>query len=197
MFPRLQSVGKLSLGVGLSSMCLHLTKLSLLFPCAHSPSPLTASLLPFFSTFLTSHLLLRLLVFEHTPPLEVGRLLTYSGLLFVGLLLSVDTILSPIWTSLTHTLPSSANLLGNIIPLESHPEILIFSSFFKKATILGIVALYLHYGLSLIGSQRGDTPLLPSLPPSLGVMAALLSVLQPEFNILEVTRSGLEMRHSI
>lgn len=103
-------------------MCLHMTKLSLLFPCAHSPSPLTSSLLPFCSTFITSYLLLRLLLFDHTPSLGLGQLLTYSALLLVGLLLSVDTILSPIWASLTHSLPSSASLLGNHLVQSIYPS---------------------------------------------------------------------------
>ena len=109
---RLHTVGKLPLTTCLLSMCVHVTKLSLLFPCAHSPSPLTSSLLPFCSTFITSYLVLRLFLFDHASSLGSGQLLAYSGLLFVGLLLSVDTILSPIWASLTHSLPTSASLLG-------------------------------------------------------------------------------------
>lgn len=113
---RLHVVGKLPLTTCLVSICLHVTKLCLLFPCTHSPSPLTTSLLPICSTFLTSYLLLRLLLFDHTS-LGSGQLLVYSGLLFVGLLLSVDTSLSPIWASLTHSLPSNAGLLGK----DPHP----------------------------------------------------------------------------
>lgn len=98
--------------VCLVSICVHVTKLSLLFPCAHSPSPISDSLLPLCSTFLTSFLMLRLLLRDRTPFLGWGQLLVYSGLLFVGLLLSVDTVLSPIWASLTHNLPSTPSLLG-------------------------------------------------------------------------------------
>ena len=110
---RLHMVGKLSLSTCLMSMSVHVTKLSLLFPCAHSPSPLTSSLLPCCSSFITSYLILRLLLADRTPQaLGSGQLLVFSALLLVGLLLSVDTILSPIWASLTHSLPSSASLLG-------------------------------------------------------------------------------------
>lgn len=166
-FWRLYVVGRLSLTVSLVAMCMHVTKLSLLFPCAHSSSPLAASLLPCCSTFLTSFLLLRLLLFDHTPSLGSGQLLTYSALILVGLLLSVDTILSPIWASLTHSLPSSPSLL---------------------ATVLGVVALYVNYGLTLL-DPRDRPPYVSSLPPSLGVMAALLWLLQPEFNITELAGS--------
>jgi hypothetical protein len=107
-------------------MSMHITKLSLLFPCAHSTSPITTSLLPACSTFLTSFLLLRLLIFDHTPSLGSSQLLIYSGLLLVGSLLSVDAVFSPLWASLTHSLPSSSNLLGKCVGLPpsltaSHP----------------------------------------------------------------------------
>ena len=111
---RLHMVGKLPLTLCLFSMSVHVTKLSLLFPCAHSPSPLTSSLLPCCSTFITSFLILRLVLADRSPHgLSWVQLMVYSVLLFVGLLLSVDTILSPIWASLTHSLPSNASLLGN------------------------------------------------------------------------------------
>jgi len=109
---RLHSVGKLSLNTSLTIMCLHLTKLSLFYPCEHSLSMLTSTVLPLCSTFLTSFVLLRLFVFDHTPFLRWSQLLAYSGLLLVGLLLSVDTFLSPMWASLTHTLPTGASQLG-------------------------------------------------------------------------------------
>ena len=109
---RLHSIGRLELHFSLAIMCLHLTKLCLLYPCPHSPTPLTSSLLPLCSTFLTSFLLIRLFLFDHSPRLSGGRLLVYSAMLLVGLLLSVDTFVSPLWASLTHTLPSSASLVG-------------------------------------------------------------------------------------
>ena len=59
---------------------------------------------------------------------------------------------------------------------------MVFSFF--AATVLGAVALYVNYGLSLISEHDKA---LSSLPLNLGVMATLLWFLQPEFSIPEVT----------
>lgn len=58
------------------------------------------------------------------------------------------------------------------------------------ATVLGVVALYVNYGLSLLES-RDTPPLVSSLPPSLGVVATLLWLLQPEFSVPEVSKNTM------
>ncbi len=40
------------------------------------------------------------------------QLLVHSSLLLVGLLLSIDSLLTPLWATLTHRLPSSATIVG-------------------------------------------------------------------------------------
>ena len=45
----------------------------------------------------------------------------HSGLLVIGLLVSWDAILVPLWASLTHQLPSTASLVGNDIIITSLP----------------------------------------------------------------------------
>ena len=57
------------------------------------------------------------------------QILIYSGLLLVGLLLSVDSVLSPLWASLTHHLPSTANLVGeeNTSAVTDNQNLLLFS----------------------------------------------------------------------
>lgn len=47
------------------------------------------------------------------------QLLVHSGLLVIGLLVSWDAILVPLWASLTHQLPSTASLVGNDIIITS------------------------------------------------------------------------------
>ena len=140
---RLHSINKLDLNVSVTVMCLHLTKLSLLYPCEHSPSTVTSAILPLCSTFLTSFVLLRLLVFDHTPSLTWSRLLSYSGLLLVGLLLSVDTFVSPLWASLTHTLPSSASLIGDSSFTDSVDIFLVFLLLFSYSLFIYLFILSL------------------------------------------------------
>ena len=48
------------------------------------------------------------------------QLLVHSGLLVIGLLVSWDAILVPLWASLTHQLPSTASLVGNDIIIASY-----------------------------------------------------------------------------
>ena len=54
------------------------------------------------------------------------------------------------------------------------------------ATVLGIVAVYMNYGMDLL-NPRDIPPYLASFPARVGVMATLLWFLQPEFDITEVS----------
>ncbi len=53
------------------------------------------------------------------------------------------------------------------------------------ATVLGVVAVYMNYGVSLLGTREVNT-YFASIPAKVGVVAALLWLLQPEFDITEV-----------
>ena len=55
-----------------------------------------------------------------------------------------------------------------------------------KAAILVLVGLFLIHELSLIREKLDRPTTLQYLPPGLFTMAALLAILQPEFNLVEV-----------
>ena len=103
------------------------------------------SLLTAVAIFLISFVVIREMLFEHSSsssqvcgvicdlshslislslslllslPLSLSisyQLLVHSGLLVIGLLVSWDAILVPLWASLTHQLPSTASLVGNTV----------------------------------------------------------------------------------
>ena len=56
---------------------------------------------------------------------------------------------------------------------------------FVTATNTALLGIYLSHGLSLIG--RRESTILNYLPSSFFVMSALFALLQPEFNISEVS----------
>ena len=96
-----------SCAVGIS---VHMTKISLLLLPVCSLSSHASSAAAVFSI---SFAVLSLLLSEaHCSPL---RLLLLSGVLLLGLLLSLDALLSPIWSLASHSLPSTATLLGTFV----------------------------------------------------------------------------------
>ncbi len=93
----------------------------------------------------------------------------------------------PLWASLTHQLPSTASLVGNdvncdFIMMPPSPLNLSFS-----AAIMVLVGLFVIHGLGLIREKSDRPTVLTYLPPGLFTMAALLALLQPEFNLAEVS----------
>lgn len=168
MFWRLHSIKQLSTNSALLSLSLHLTKLSFLLP---SPLPHTltpTTLVTTISIFITSYSLLRVLLFDEQGQSSSGQLMVYSGLLSIGLILSIDTVLSPLWAVVTHHEPSGASLV---------------------ATLLATVGMFILFGLSQVSDKDTRPSLLTVSPHGLFVMAALIGVLQPEFNMREVLES--------
>ena len=58
------------------------------------------------------------------------------------------------------------------------------------AAIMVLVGLFVIHGLGLIREKSDRPSAVKYLPPGLFTMAALLALLQPEFNLAEVSTSG-------
>ena len=109
---RLYSINVLPTNSALLSVCVHLTKLSLLLPSSHPHTLTTSTLITTIAIFIISYSLLRVLLFDDQGQSSSSQLLVYSGLLCIGLLLSIDTVLTPLWAAATHREPSGASLVG-------------------------------------------------------------------------------------
>ena len=109
---RLYSINVLPTNSALLSVCVHLTKLSLLLPSSHPHTLTTSTLITTIAIFIISYSLLRVLLFDDQGQSSSSQLLVHSGLLCIGLLLSIDTVLTPLWAAATHREPSGASLVG-------------------------------------------------------------------------------------
>lgn len=145
--------------------------------------------------FLTSYALLRVLLFTEQGSNSSSHVLVYAGLLSVGLVLSVDTVLTPLWAAATHRDPSGASLVGKCVCVcgatFKRKGFVRFLFVVEKdlymspstATILVTVGMFTLYGLS---ADRDKGTSLSLLPHGLFIMATLTALLQPEFNLGEV-----------
>ena len=68
------------------------------------------------SIFIVSYSVLRVLLFDEGQS-SSSQLLVYSGLLSIGLILSIDNVFSPLWAAVAHREPSGASLVGKCIAL--------------------------------------------------------------------------------
>jgi hypothetical protein len=165
LFWRLHVAGYMSSDNCLLLSSLHLTKLSLLlpsYPYSSPSSPLTTCV----ALFLLSFLFLRLSLYLPSSPVSPGQLLIFCGTLVSGLLLGVDSLLSPLWLSFTHQPPSSASLI---------------------ATIAAVTAVYMNHGLDHIRSS--ETGRLTYCPPGLLFVSLLLLFLQPQFDLSQMVEA--------
>lgn len=161
LFWRLHTVGLIPINSCLVICSVHMTKLSLLLPTSPTllhTSPITNSV----AIFLLCFLLLRLSILQsQATSISYGQLLVYCGLFCSGLLLCMDSLLTPLWMSFTHQPPSSASLI---------------------ATIVTMTALYMNYGLTRVRPSETGGRYLYSDPPCLILMSLLLFIFQPEFD---------------
>ena len=167
LFWRLHVCQRMSPSLAALNTCVHLGKLSLLIPpTSFHPSTLSLSLVPSIATTLILFPLLHTILFEPKKSVSSPQLLVYSGILLVGLFLSLDFILTPVLTMFTHTLPTTSTLL---------------------AIICAVVGAFVQQSLSHEHKPVGHHQSL--LAPSLLIFAMVLGVLQPEFSMEELTES--------
>lgn len=115
LFWRLFVSQRMTSSLSALNVCVHLSKLSLLLPPStlHSSTP-SSLVIPSIATVLILYPLLQTVLFEPKRSVSNPELLVYSGLLLVGLFLSVDFVLTPVLSMFTHRLPTTATLLGEM-----------------------------------------------------------------------------------
>ena len=113
---RLHSIKHLSTNLAVLSLSLHLTKLSFLLPSPHPHTLTTSMLITIISIFIVCYSLLRVLLFDEGQS-SSSQLLVYSGLLSIGLILSIDNVLSPLWAAVAHREASGASLVGKHVAM--------------------------------------------------------------------------------
>ena len=124
LFWRLHVCQRMSPSLAALNTCVHLGKLSLLIPpTSLHPSTLSLPLVPSIATTLILYPLLQTILFEPKRSISSPQLLVYSGLLLVGLFLSLDFILTPVLAAFTHRLPTTATLLGESGSCEHHMSV--------------------------------------------------------------------------
>eukprot|EP00731_Ephydatia_muelleri_P028556 Em0020g200a len=167
LFWRLHMCQRMSPSLAALNTCVHLGKLSLLIPpTSLHPSTLSLPLVPSIATTLILYPLLQTILFEPKRSISSPQLLVYSGLLLVGLFLSLDFILTPVLAAFTHRLPTTATLL---------------------AIICAVVGAFVQQSLS---HERKPMDRHQSLlAPILLIVAMVLGMLQPEFSMEELTES--------
>ena len=130
--------------------------------------------------------------FSSSPFSISPQILIYSGLLLVGLLLSVDSVLSPLWASLTHHLPSTANLVGeeNTSAVTDNQNLLLSSPSLPPPFFLSLLSLFSPSSLLPLSLPL---PLLSFLSPSHSLFS--LSSLPPTATVLAVV--GVFLSHGL
>ncbi|XP_019849258.1 PREDICTED: uncharacterized protein LOC109580479 [Amphimedon queenslandica] len=159
---RLHTVGRLPLPLTILCVCLHVLKLSHFLPDSTSFST-SSSFLSLFGLMLTAVSLLKLFSSES---LSLKLLLSFSIVLAVGLVCSIQLLVVPLLISITHTPPTSSDL---------------------AAFIVLFVGILLQYFTPRLKSGKSSSLIVVKyLPPSLFFLATLLWLLQPEFNLFEI-----------
>lgn len=175
LYWRMHMCHRMSSPLAALNMSFHLSKLSLLIPpTTLHPSTLSLTFAPSFASALILYPMLQMVLFEPKRNFSSPQLLAHAGLLLLGLFLSLDFILTPLLAMFTHRLPTMATLL---------------------AIICAVVGAFVHQSVS---HERKSIDYRQSLlAPSLLIVATVLGLLQPEFDLEELTESLMLVVNSL